>query len=67
MAKKQRSEVTVVMQVTLTDIFPVVSDENVADEETQKEIARITAELQKIKGLSKIDIDKVKIFPNIKT
>lgn len=67
MAKKTRSEVTVVMQVTLTDIFPVVGDERAADEETQKEIARITAELQKIKGLSKIDIDKVKIFPNIKT
>lgn len=65
MAKK-RSEVTVVMQITLTDIFPVVGDERVADEETQKEIARVTAELQKIKGLSKIDIDKVKIFPNIK-
>lgn len=67
MAKKQHSEVTVVMQVTLTDIFKVPSDETLAEEETQKEIARVTAELQKIKGLSKVDIDKVKVFPNIKT
>lgn len=67
MAKQKRSEVTVVMSITLTDIFPVVGDERVADEETQKEIARVTEELQKIKGLSKVDIDKVKVFPNIKT
>lgn len=66
MAKKQRSEVTVVMQVTLTDIFKVPSDEDIANEETQKEIARVENELQKIKGLSKVDIDKVKIFPNLK-
>lgn len=63
----KRSEVTVVMQVTLTDIFKVPSDEGIANEETQKEIARVENELRKIKGLSKIDIDKVKIFPNIKT
>lgn len=66
MAKKQRSEVTVVMQVTLTDIFKVPSNEDIANEETQKEITRVENELRKIGGLSKVDIDKVKIFPNIK-
>ena len=67
MAKKQHSEVTVVMQVTLTDIFKVPSDEALAEEETNKEIKRVQNELAKLAGLSKVDIDKVKVFPNIKT
>ena len=63
---KNRSEVTLVIQVTLTDIFPVPNDEATAEEETQKEIKRIKEDLAKMKWVSDVSISKIKSFPNIK-
>lgn len=64
---KNRSEVTLVIQVTLTDIFPVANNEAAAEEETQKEINRIREDLSKMKWVSNVDVKSIKTFQNIKS
>lgn len=64
---KNRSEVTLVIQASITDIFPVANDEALAEEEIRKEIDRIKEDLSKLKWVSNVDVKSIKTFQNIKS
>ena len=64
--KKNKSEVTICMTVTLTDVIEVPSDEGKAQKRTEVEVGRLANALNKISAVDNVDIQKVKIFPNIK-
>lgn len=64
---KNRSEVTLVIQASITDIFPVANDEALAEEEIRKEIDRIKDDLSKLKWVSNVDVKSIKTFQNIKS
>lgn len=65
--QEQTSEATIVLSISVTDILKVPSDEEKANKQIEAEIKRLTKALQKISGVDNIDIQKTKIFPNIKT
>ena len=65
--QEQTSEATIVLSISVTDILKVPSDEEKANKQIDTEIKRLTKALQKISGVDNIDIQKTKIFPNIKT
>lgn len=64
--RKNDSEVTVVVTLTLTDIFKVSNDMDKVDAETNVELKRLIEAIRNIPGVDHLEINKTKIFPNVK-
>lgn len=64
--RKNDSEVTAVVTLTLTDIFKVSSDIDKVDAETNVELKRLIEAIRSIPGVDHLEINKTKIFPNVK-
>lgn len=64
--RKNDSEVTAVVTLTLTDIFKVSNDIDKVDAETNVELKRLIETIRNIPGVDHLEINKTKIFPNVK-
>jgi hypothetical protein len=64
--RKNDSEVTAVVTLTLTDIFKVSNDIEKVDTETNVELKRLIESIRNIPGVDHLEINKTKVFPNVK-
>jgi uncharacterized protein YgfB (UPF0149 family) len=64
--RKNDSEVTAVVTLTLTDIFKVSNNIDKVDEETNVELERLIETIRNIPGVDHLEINKTKVFPNVK-
>lgn len=64
--RKNDSEVTAVVTLTLTDIFKVSNDVDKVDAETNVELKNLIEAIRNIPGVDHLEINKTKIFPNVK-